>query len=96
MVRERRDDLAFRADTWLLRSWQIQAGLPGHETHMQFLFDDYRATGSVTIPYFVGLIQFCSEVDAVLACSPDALLKIGVIDGMRWLGFRSPDWSEQP
>jgi hypothetical protein len=51
--RERRDYLAFRVDTGLLRSWQIQAGRPGHETYMEFLFDDYRPTGSITIPYSV-------------------------------------------
>jgi hypothetical protein len=51
--RERRDYLAFRADTGLLRSWQIQAGPAGHETFMEFQFDDYRPTGSITIPYSV-------------------------------------------
>ena len=51
--RERRDYLAFSADTGLLRSWQIQVGVPGHETYMQFQFDDYRPTGSIVIPYSV-------------------------------------------
>jgi len=51
--RDRRDYLTFSADTGLLRSWQIQAGRPGHESYMQLLFDDYRSTGSITIPYSV-------------------------------------------
>jgi len=70
--RERRDYLAFRADTGLLRSWQIQAGPPGRRTYMEFLFDDYRATGSITIPYSVyfDFYQVAFRITSVIVNSP--------------------------
>jgi hypothetical protein len=51
--RERRDILSFDATSGLLKTWAIQAGLPGSETHTHFQFDDYRQSGPVKIPYSI-------------------------------------------
>jgi len=70
--RERRDYLTFRADTGLLRSWRIQAGQPGHETYMEFRFDDYRPAGSITIPYsiYFDFYQAAFRVTSVVVDPP--------------------------
>lgn len=69
---ERRDYLAFSADTGLLRSWRIQAGLPGRETYLEFLFDDYRPAGSINIPYSVyfDFYQAAFRITSALANPP--------------------------
>lgn len=51
--RQRRDSLVFKRKTGLLRAWQIQAGRPGQERYVQFLFDDYRQAGPILVPYTV-------------------------------------------
>jgi hypothetical protein len=51
--RERRDILSFDAKSSLLKTWSVQMGLPGSETHSEFRFDDYRQAGPVKIPFSI-------------------------------------------
>ncbi len=51
--RERRDILSFNAKSGLLKTWTIQMGMPGQETHTHFQFDDYRQSGPVKIPFSI-------------------------------------------
>jgi hypothetical protein len=51
--RERRDTLSFDAKSGLLKTWAIQMGLPGPETHTHFQFNDYRRSGPVKIPFSI-------------------------------------------
>lgn len=51
--RERLDILSFDAKSGLLKTWAIQMGQPGSETHIHFQFDDYRQSGAVKIPFSI-------------------------------------------
>jgi hypothetical protein len=51
--RARRDVLSFEAKSGLLRTWTIQMGQPGSETHTQFQFSDYRQSGPLRIPFSI-------------------------------------------
>lgn len=51
--KDRRDILSFDAKSGLLKTWAIQMGMPGQETHTHFQFDDYRQSGPVKIPFSI-------------------------------------------
>jgi hypothetical protein len=50
---ERQDTLTFDAVSGLLRSWDIQTGLPSKKRSVQFQFNDYRQLGAIKFPYYV-------------------------------------------
>jgi hypothetical protein len=74
--RERRDILSFDAKSGLLKTWAIQMGLPGSETHTAFRFDDYRQVGPVKIPFSI-YFDFYKATFHFTKVAPNALLSDG-------------------
>ena len=74
--RERRDILSFDAKSGLLKTWAIQMGLPGSETHAHFQFDDYRQAGPVKIPFSI-YFDFYKATFHFTKVVPNALLSDG-------------------
>ena len=69
--RERRDTLSFDVKTGFLMTWTMQAGVPGHVSYVQFLFNDYRQSGAVKIPFSI-YFDFYKATFRITKVAPNA------------------------